>query len=333
LRQHNKNTASLTPQPPRPAVNSGDLSRDEQTHNNNLPRPRSQPAVLISCCTLATLGRGFYLGGLCLNNYKNTLTASVNRKGVLDIDTFKGCPEGIKSCGKNGCYGLCYAAKTSTFYGYDFEAGSKRNISNTKQIKLFDIAGLYGSKAIYNKVKNHNLAWFRIGTMGDPSHDWGITLEVCEWLCKLKTPIIVSKFWNDIPGFMFESFKKCNVIFNISVSALDRQDQIKYRVLQYHRLKNFGIKSVLRIVTCKFGDTEKGRELSIIQNRLRAEGIYIDNPLRIPIKDPRVVSGDIIVEHVVDMTAKQYVSIDYKNVYIGHCSKCPDQCGMTMKGI
>lgn len=48
------------------------------------------------------------------------LTASVNIKGVIDVDTVKGCALGMKAHPDGGCYGVCYAAKTAKYLGYDF---------------------------------------------------------------------------------------------------------------------------------------------------------------------------------------------------------------------
>ena len=52
--------------------------------------------------------------------YSNVITASVNRKGVLDVDTVKGCALGMLAYPGGGCYGECYARKTATLYGFNF---------------------------------------------------------------------------------------------------------------------------------------------------------------------------------------------------------------------
>ena len=48
--------------------------------------------------------------------YRDVLTADVNDKGVLDIDTVKGCTAGM-AARDGGCYGACYAATIAKFRG------------------------------------------------------------------------------------------------------------------------------------------------------------------------------------------------------------------------
>jgi hypothetical protein len=57
--------------------------------------------------------------------YKPELTVEVNDKGVIDVDTVKGCYFGIKNNPK-GCYGLCYAKKIADYRGFDFGTAVSR---------------------------------------------------------------------------------------------------------------------------------------------------------------------------------------------------------------
>ena len=107
-------------------------------------------------------------------DYKPVLSAHINRKGVLDIDTVKGCSLGMGSYPNGGCYGVCYANKVATLYGFNFNKSVSRELVGCNYVE------------IESAVKNHRLAWFRVGTMGDPCHDWGLTVEVCEWLGRFK---------------------------------------------------------------------------------------------------------------------------------------------------
>jgi hypothetical protein len=265
--------------------------------------------------------------------YKDRLTASINRKGVLDIDTVKGCAVGIKKYGPRGCYNLCYASKTAGFYGYDFGVAVSRKISDAaeSQTTLFDLPGDGGDSAIVNMVKNHHLDWFRIGTMGDPCHDWELTVEVCEWLGAIKTPVIVTKHWMICRDQLLNRLRNVGVVFNTSVSALDSKQELKHRLKQYERIKQAGIKSVLRIVSCEFGNTEEGRRLDEVQRELFSYPLVIDNPLRIPASDERVVRGDIVVSKLKDLDTITFISMNNKETYLGHCDNCPDQCGLTVK--
>lgn len=260
-----------------------------------------------------------------MKEYLPYLTASVNNKGVLDVDVVKGCEYGMKKYPNGGCYGLCYANRLARARGFDFTKSISRKINNINAPVLFNYPGINGEKSIINKVKNHSLKWFRIGTFGDPSHDWNLTLEVCEWLCCFKVPVIITKHWIEVPEYILGRFKKTNAVFNTSTSPLDSKREIAYRIKQFKKLNEFGIKSVLRIVTCKFGNTKTGRKLNSIQDYLLKFYPIIDNPLRIPSNNKMVLDGTIIVNC-------NGISLYNKKTYLGHCSTCPDQCGLEVNG-
>src|SRR5262245_16413957 len=247
------------------------------------------------------------------------LSVAVNRKGVLDVDTVKGCTYGMAARPEGGCYGLCYANKLASLYGYDFSQAVSRR------------PAMQDRDAILGAVLQHPAPWFRIGTMGDPCHDWPLTAEVCKWLGNYKIPVIITKHWRPIPDDLLPDFRGVDTVFNTSVSAFDTEAQRNYRLAQHERLKTAGIVSALRIVSAQFGDTPWGKERRIIQERLFAlTGAHIDNPLRIPATDPRVVNGDILVERHPDLGGGSTVSIANPTVYLGHCNACPDQCGVNM---
>ena len=65
---------------------------------------------------------------LKFKRYAKRLTVEVNSKGVMDIDTVKGCSLGMKARPITGCYGSCYAAKLASLYGYDFPVSVSRKI-------------------------------------------------------------------------------------------------------------------------------------------------------------------------------------------------------------
>ena len=256
---------------------------------------------------------------MTLKKYNPILSASLNRKGVLDVDTVKGCEFGLNAYPDKGCYGLCYACKTATIYGFDFSKSVSRKTYDRIQIESI--------------VKKHSLPWFRIGTMGDPSHDWDYTVFVCGWLGKFKIPVVVTKHWVSMSYNHAMSLKKCNAVVNTSTSPLDTKDEIEHRVNTFMWLKKIGVKSVLRIVSARFGPTEKGSKLKQAQNLLFKNDPIIDNPLRIPMIDKRVVSGDIVAQRHKDLGGGSTVSISSQGSYIGPCRTCPDQCGVNFKKI
>ncbi len=251
--------------------------------------------------------------------YKEKLTVSVNRKGVLDVDTTKGCTSGMAAYPNGGCYGVCYANSTANLYGQDFPFSvSRRPIDSERAV-------------IERTIRNHSATWFRIGNMGDPCHDWDNCVETCEWLHKIKIPVVVTKHWRKLSDEHLDRLLQCGAVVNTSISPLDTDAERRHRLSQWERVKAAGIRSILRIVSCDFGPTARGVELRAIQDDLFAIAgdLVIDNPLRVPANDPRVLSGDIRVKRHVNLGGGATISIVNDKTYIGTCDKCPDQCGVA----
>lgn len=251
-----------------------------------------------------------------LKKYSPYLTASINGKGVLDVDTVKGCTFGTFAYPNGGCYGLCYAHTVATRYGYCFNESVSRGINK------------YNRARIENTVKRYPGSWFRIGTMGDPCHDWELTLKVCEWLGRIKTPVIVTKHWRTLPDSYLRRLAKCDTVINTSISALDTLPERSHRLNQFERIKKANIKSILRVVSVDFGQTSWGQGLSSVQSELLKNELVIDNPLRISVFNKRVINGDILIEK---HKTGGIISIAKHNAYIGPCNTCPDQCGVSIK--
>lgn len=256
---------------------------------------------------------------MLFETYSNRLTVSINRKGVVDVDTVKGCTLGMRAYPHTGCYGLCYAKKVAEFYGFNFPVSVSRKPVESEK------------KSIEKKIRNHEATWFRIGVMGDPCHDWDNLVEVCEWLGAIKTPVVVTKHWMAASDEQLKRLAKCGTVFNTSVSALDTPKELELRLKQWRRVTEFGMRSILRVISCKFGDTELGRSMDTVQRELFAIGgeLVIDNPLRIPATDQRVIDGHILVSREKDIEANAWISLENKQTYLGHCSMCPDQCGVV----
>lgn len=250
--------------------------------------------------------------------YLPRLTCVVNRKGVLDIDTVKGCTLGIEAHPDGGCYGLCYANRLAVARGFDFSRSVSREVSIRDQGR------------IASAVRRHPTPFFRIGTMGDPCHDWPLTLAVCSWLGPIKTPVVITKHWLPLSDADLSCLSRCGAIVNTSISALDSDEERAYRLDQFRRIGAAGVRSVLRIVSARFGTTDEGRRLTEIQTELFQNSPIIDNPLRIPTTDARVLRGDILVERHPDLGGGSTVSVASSTAYLGQCVNCSDQCGVNL---
>lgn len=256
--------------------------------------------------------------------YSNVITASVNGKGVLDIDTVKGCTCGMKAYPNGGCYGECYALKNATTYGFDFRVSVSRQFMGREH-----------KATIIKQMNNHPAAWYRIGTAGDPSHDWGHTIAICNALWHVKkVPVIITKHWDVLTDTQVEKLARLGAVINTSISGLDTDGEIKHRVGQLERLRRAGLRSVARVVTCQFGSSEWAKSCREKQDYLLSLAPIIDNPLRARKSNPHVISGDILLTRRNDSVGGgKYVSVHSPAVYLGQCDKCPDQCGVDCDSI
>lgn len=250
--------------------------------------------------------------------YKPILTAVENQKGVLDVDTVKGCALGMAARPDGGCYGECYANKTASRYGIDFTVSVSRKLTPWNRTEIFCT------------VRDYPASWYRIGTAGEPCHDWENTLEVCEYLKPTgKTPVIITKHWIPLSDGQICRFKEIGAVFNTSVSGFDTDAQLKHRLRQIERLKAAGVRSVARVVTCDYGTSEWAVSAKAKQDRLMALSPVIDNPLRAEKSNERVANGDILLTRREDsIGGGKLVSLHSKEVYLGTCEACPDQCGV-----
>ena len=255
--------------------------------------------------------------------FGDTLTASVNRKGVLDIDVVKGCSQGISRHGAKGCYDACYAASIAKLYGYDF------SVSVVRKVKTHTHA-----RNIMNQARAAPFGFFRVGTMGDPSHSWEETVNVVCWLAPHATPIIVTKHWQSASDLQLGRLVEVGAIINTSISALDSSRMLLHRENEIKRYVTLGGMSVARVVSCDFNmNNATGARLAAIQDGLFNHTPMIDNPLRITNKHPLVVRGIVSVRKVRDITSMKSISIPTDSeTYLGHCSACPDLCGVNLFG-
>lgn len=254
--------------------------------------------------------------------YRPILTADVNAKGVLDVDTVKGCTAGMNARPGTGCYGGCYAAKIAKYRGIDFSRAVARKIGSAANARRIERA-----------VKAAPEGFFRVGTMGDPSHAWQHTVEVIEWLAPLAVPVVVTKHWCVATDEQLLRLIACGCVLNTSVSALDTPQELRHREAQIARYSALGGVSVARVVSCEFNmDTEEGRDMAAVQARLFTLVPTLDNPLRVPRTHELVQRGVIKVRSVMDLNTLRTMSVTNEDTYIGHCSACPDKCGLNACG-
>ena len=258
---------------------------------------------------------------MCANGprrYKGVLSVSVNQKGVLDVDTVKGCTIGMRTRPDGGCYGECYAAKIAARYGINFSTSVSRRLMPWDWNKVF------------GAVRDFRAHWYRIGTFGEPCHDWKNTLSVCEALRDTgKTPIIITKHWITLTDEEVGRLRAVQAVVNTSTSGLDTDAETAHRVGQIERLRAAGVRSINRVVTCAYGESDWARTARDRQDYLLSIGPVIDNPLRARKSNPRVLSGEILIErHATNSGGGKMVSLHSPRAYLGTCANCLDQCGV-----
>ena len=250
--------------------------------------------------------------------YHDSITATVNAKGCMDVDTVKGCTAGMTQPG--GCYGECYAAKIATRYGIAFEHSVSRGFVDRWQHR--DI--------LVRQLHQHPLPWYRIGVMGDPSHAWDHTLAVIRNLRPAhKTAVVVTKHWKVLSDDNLSQLLELDVVIHTSTSGLDTEAQTRHRVGQYERLRHYGIRSVNRVVTCAYGDSDWAQDCQRRQDYLLSLGPVIDTPLRLRPTNPLAVSGELLTTRCAESVGGgTLLSLHDPDVYLGTCGDCPDQCGV-----
>jgi len=255
--------------------------------------------------------------------YLPILTAIENKKGVLDVDTVKGCTLGMETYPNGGCYSECYAYKNAVRYGINFKESVIRKLVPSDR------------RLIFSTIKNHKNAWYRIGVAGDPCHNWDNTISICEALSGTgKIPVIITKHWLALSDEHILRLKKLSAVVNTSISGLDTDNEINYRLIQRERLSLAGVQSVLRIVTCSFGATSYAKLCKEKQNYFLSLTPIINNPLRVSLKNKYVLNGDIIiVKRNECIGGGKIISLHHDDVYIGHCNNCLDQCGIDLSTV
>ena len=263
-----------------------------------------------------------------MKKYTASITLNKNSRGCYILDTVKGCSV-CKIEKPNGCYGECYAKKIASRYNYDFGNPTVRDFNNDNQMSLFSFRDSKHIREIIRKIKKANMPFIRIGEMGDPSENWEHTINICNVVSETKKPIvIITKHWKEIDNNLLRNLEQLNICINTSISAIDTEKEIEYRLMQYNKLKNH-CNSVLRIVSCDFNkENIIGSKMSIMQEMLFENVKTIDTVFR-PSKDNELVKNNIInVEKVQFLKKEMLVSLHNKKSYLGYCNNCPDMCGI-----
>jgi hypothetical protein len=268
-----------------------------------------------------------------MKHYSNKISLTKNIRGMYFIDPIMGCHSGMVNC-EGGCYGDCYAAKSARIYGYDYTKSVLRNFRNQAH-----------TKQLLHMISKIPLPFVRMGGSGDPSENWSHTLEICAKIHrgintmqvdifgeiqKPKEIVIITKHWNNLTDNQLKELQVFNVCVNTSVSAIDCQEKLKNRLLQYEKLKKY-CRSVLRVVTFDFNLQNKdGLLYSKIQDNLIKNRVFINTVFRPSKNNPLLINGVINARKETFMKSKTLISLYDKKTYRGMCGTCPEMCGVNI---
>jgi len=239
--------------------------------------------------------------------YSERITLTQSKRGVWGLDPFKGCDYGMAN-NENGCYGVCYAARIAKSKGFDFSGLVYRK---------FD--GYWHKREILKEIKR--LIFIRLGIMCDPSSDWGHTIDIINEIRPYQDKIvIITKHWTALTDN--QKAYLGGIVVNTSISALDSDDLIEYRLAQYQDLKKY-CSSILRVNSCDFIDAKlKARQDALLNNE-----DVINNVLRLNKSHHLVTGGKVNIYKADFLGSNSYPSLN-NDVYFGDCYRCPDKCGI-----
>jgi len=186
------------------------------------------------------------------------------------LETVYGCRGGKTNKG-HGCWWGCYAKFICKRLPVDFDE---------------PVPQVLDAATLWPQLRRVKQSWVRIGIMGDPCHDWSVTVAACELVHRAsKTPVVITRQW-DIPTKdelprMFEA----DTLIHATVCAFDGDRFLEPRVKMAEDYLRFGGKWVWRVVRFHFDDsTEEGRRLWARQDSLVPTG-----PVSVPEKRPLIL--------------------------------------------
>ncbi len=251
--------------------------------------------------------------------YSNKISLVKNGRGVYCIDTTMGCKSGMEN-EPGGCYGDCYAARIAKRYGHDFGKTIIKNFLSNEH-----------RREIVSQINKVKMPFIRIGCSGDPSENWGHTIEIIKEISKCNIEIvIITRHWNLLTDDQLLYLSSLNICFNSSVSALDNSELLSRSIYQYNRIKPY-CKSILRIISCDFNiNNPEGLTLSLIQDNLFKNESTIDTVFRPSKKNKFVLSGVINAKYEIFNGKKQFASKMNRKTYMGKCCTCKEMCGQAI---
>lgn len=252
-----------------------------------------------------------------MRTYSENITLTVNKRGVLVLDTIMGCASGVKDS-KYGCYNDCYSARRANMYGYDFSVNILRKFKNENH-----------RNSIIKKINKSSFPFLRIGNSGDPSENWGHTISIIKELDGINKPVvIITKHWNKLTLEHMLELKKRNITINTSISAID--SELHERIEQYEILKNY-CNSILRCVTFDFNKSNDiGLRYSILQDWILNTHDILETIFRASKQNKLIVDGIINTKDSVFLGSKCTVSKRNKKTYFGNCINCIEKCGVNL---
>ena len=183
-----------------------------------------------------------------------------NRKNQANtLETVYGC-RGGKTNNGHGCWWGCYAKFICKRLPVDFDE---------------PVPQILDESTLWPQLRRVKQSLIRVGIMGDPCHDWSVTVAACELVHRArKTPVVITRQW-DIPTKdelvrMFEA----GTLIHATICAFDSDSFLESRARIAKVYLDLGGKWVWRVVSFHFDETtEEGQRLWARQDSLVSRGL------------------------------------------------------------
>ena len=182
---------------------------------------------------------------------------SKNQENTLE--TVYGCRGGRTNSG-HGCWWGCYAKFICKRLPVDFDE---------------PVPQVLDESTLWPQLRRVKQSWIRIGIMGDPCHDWSVTVGACELVYRArKTPVVITRQWDIPTKDELVRILEAGTLIDATISAFDSDRFLEPRVKMAKQYLGLGGKWVWRVVSFHFDDTtEEGLRLWARQDALVSGGL------------------------------------------------------------
>ena len=175
------------------------------------------------------------------------------------LETVYGCRGGKTNKG-HSCWWGCYAKFICKRLPVDFDE---------------PVPQVLDESTLWPQLRRVKQSWIRIGIMGDPCHDWSVTVAACELIHRVrKTPVVITRQWGLPAKDQLVRMFEAGTLIHATICAYGSDSFLEPRVTMAKEYLALGGKWVWRVVSFHFDDmTEGGLMLWARQDSLVLGGL------------------------------------------------------------